>query len=79
MKFILVNHSILDFDEFRKDFFRTSAAFWSELAETAEKYDFRLAKVAQYSEFKKRAVFRNARLDMEIVLVVRKKSLPEFV
>ena len=78
-KFVLVNHSILDFEEYKEYFHTVAAHLKSEVFEIVGKHDFKVAKVSRYSELKKRTVFYNKQLDMEIVIVIRKKLPPEFV
>jgi hypothetical protein len=79
MKFILVNHRILDFGKFRKDFDLVSSELKSDFSELADKYGFRLEKSKLKREFHCRAVYFNKNSDAEIVLVLRKKSPPDFV
>ena len=76
---MLVNHSILDFELYKEDFHALAAAFKSELFEVATKYGFQLVKIGKYSELKKKSVFYNKQLDMELAVVMRKKQPPEFV
>ena len=78
-KFVLVNHSILDFELYREDFHSLAAALKSELFEIATKYGFQLVKIRKYSELKKKSVFYNKHLDIELAVVMRKKSPSEFV
>ncbi len=78
-KFVLVNHSILDFGEYVQYFHEVASCLKSEVYEVASRHDFKVAKVSRYSELKKRTVFYNRQLDMELVIVIRKKSGPEFV
>ena len=78
-KFILVNHSILDFEEYKEKFFSLSALLKSDIAEVAEKYDLRLVKVGKRSYFSRRAVFYSKEMDLEVVIAVRKRHPPEFV
>ena len=78
-KFVLVNHSILDFEEYKQCFHEVAACLKSEVYEVASRHDFKVAKVSRYSELKKRTVFYNRQLDMEVVIVIRKKSELEFV
>ncbi len=78
-KFVLVNHSILDFEKFREGFGRLAAAFRPEIFEVATKYGFELVKISSRSEFNNWAVFHNKEHDMDLVVVVKKKSRPEFV
>lgn len=78
-KFVLVNHSILDFEEFKKDFCELAASFKPEIFEVAGKYGFKLIKIGSRSELNNLAVFYNEQLDMQLVVVVKKKSPPEFV
>ena len=78
-KFILINHSILDFELYKEDFHALAAAFKSELFEVATKYGFQLVKIGKYSDLRKRVVFYNKHTDMEAVVAIRKKWPPEFV
>ncbi|MBI3037054.1 hypothetical protein HYY73_04895 [Candidatus Woesearchaeota archaeon] len=78
-KFVLVNHSILDFEEYKEYFHTIAAHLKSEVFEILDKHDFKVAKVSRYSELKKRTVFYNRQLDMELVITIRKKRPPEFV
>ena len=78
-KFVLVNHSILDFEEYKQYFHTVCAYLKSEIFEVAGRHNFKVAKVSRCSELKKRTVFYNRQLDMELVIMVRKKSEPEFV
>ena len=78
-KFVLVNHSILDYEEYMQYFHEVATFLKSEVHEVASRHDFKVAKVSRYSELKKRTVFYNKQLDMEIVIVIRKKLPPEFV
>lgn len=78
-KFVLVNNSILDFEEYTQYFHEVASCLKSEVYEVASRHDFKVAKVSRYSELKKRTVFYNRQLDMEVVIVIRKKSEPEFV
>ncbi len=78
-KFVLVNHSILDFEVYKEDFHALAAAFKSDLFEVATKYGFQLVKIGKYSDLRKRVVFYNKHRDMELVVVLRKKWPLEFV
>ena len=78
-KFVLVNHSILDYEEYKQYFHEVASCLKSEVYEAASRHDFKVAKVSRYSELKKRTVFYNRQLDMEVVIVIRKKLPPEFV
>ena len=78
-KFVLVNHSILDFEVYREDFCRLAASFKPEIFEVASKYNLELVKLSSRSEFNNWAIFYNKELDMELVVVVKKRSKPEFV
>ena len=44
-----------------------------------DRHNFKVAKVSRHSELKKRTVFYNTQLDMELIIVIRKKSELEFV
>ena len=78
-KFVLVNHSILDYEEYTQYFHEVATCLKSEVYEVASRHDFRVAKVSRYSELKKRTVFYNKPLDLELVITIRKKKPPEFV
>ena len=78
-KFVLVNHSILDFEVYREDFGRFASTFKPEIFEVASKYNLELVKLSSRSEFNNWAIFYNKELDMELVVVVKKRSKPEFV
>ncbi len=77
--FVLVNHSILDFDVFREDFHKLAASIKPEIFEVAGKYGFKLIKIGSRSELNNMAVFYNEKLDMQLVVAMKKKSPPEFV
>jgi hypothetical protein len=78
-KFVLVKHSILDFEEYKQYFHTVGAYLKSEIFEVADRHNFKVAKVSRYSELKKRTVFYNRQLDLELVITIRKKRPPEFV
>ena len=78
-KFVLVNHSILDFELYKEDFNRFASTFKPEIFDVASKYNLELVKLSSRSEFNNWAIFYNKELDMELVVVVRKKSPTEFV
>ena len=78
-KFVLVNHSILDFEVYREDFNRFASTFKPEIFDVASKYNLELVKLSSRSEFNNWAIFYNKELDMELVVVVKKRSKPEFV
>ncbi|HIG98427.1 TPA: hypothetical protein HA231_03315 [Candidatus Woesearchaeota archaeon] len=78
-KFILVNNSILDFDVYKEDFQRLACTFKPEIFEIAGKYNFELMKLNSRSEFNNWVIFYNLELDMELVVVVRKRNKPGFV
>lgn len=76
---MLVNNSILDFEVYREDFDRFAGTFKPEIFEVAGKYNLELIKLSSRSEFNNWAIFYNKDLDMELVVVVRKRSKHEFV
>lgn len=78
-KFIIVNNSILDFEVYREDFQRFAGSFKPEIFEMAGKYNFELVKISSRSEFNNWAIFYNLELDMELVVVVKKRGKLEFV
>lgn len=78
-KFILINSSILDFEVYREDFQRFAGTFKPEIFEIAGKYNFELAKLSSRSELNNWAIFYNRELDMELVVVVKKRGKLEFV
>ncbi len=78
-KFVLVNHSILDFDVFKEDFHKLVVDLKPELFEMAAKYGFELVKVGKHSEFRRRVIFYNKQFDMQLTVVAKKRSPPEFV
>ena len=78
-KFVLVNHSILDFEVYKEDFNRFASTFKPEIFDVASKYNLELVKLSSRSEFNNWAIFYNKELDMELVMVVKKRSKPEFV
>ena len=78
-KFVLVNHSILDFEVYKEDFQRFAGTFKPEIFDVASKYNLELVKLGSRSEFNNWAIFYNKELDMELVVVVKKRSKPEFV
>ena len=78
-KFVLVNHSILDFEVYKEDFNRFASTFKPEIFDVASKYNLELVKLSSRSEFNNWAIFYNKELDMELVVVVKKRSKPEFV
>ena len=78
-KFVLINHSILDFEVYKEDFNRFASTFKPEIFDVASKYNLELVKLSSRSEFNNWAIFYNKELDMELVVVVKKRSKPEFV
>ncbi len=78
-KFIIINGSILDFEAYREDFQRFASTFKPEIFELAAKFNFELVKISGSSEFSNHALFYNRELDMELALVVKKRSRLEFV
>ncbi len=78
-KFILVNHSILDFDVFKEDFHKLVGELKSELFEMASKYGFDLVKLGTHTEFRSKAIFYNKELDMQLTVVLKKRGHMEFV
>ena len=78
-RFILINSSILDFEVYREDFNRFASTFKPEIFDVASKYNLELVKLSSRSEFNNWAIFYNKELDMEMVVVVKKKSPIEFV
>ena len=78
-KFVLVNHTILDFEVYKEDFNRFASTFKPEIFDVASKYNLELVKLSSRSEFNNWAIFYNKELDMELVVVVKKRSKPEFV
>ncbi|MBI2145369.1 hypothetical protein HYU18_03545 [Candidatus Woesearchaeota archaeon] len=78
-KFILVNDSILDFEVYREDFDVLAAAFKSDLFEVATKYGFSILKIGKHKDLKKRTVFHNRHLDIELSVVLKKRGKLEFV
>ncbi|MBI2144075.1 hypothetical protein HYU17_02895 [Candidatus Woesearchaeota archaeon] len=78
-RFVLINSSILDFEVYREDFGRFAGTFKPEIFGIAGKYNFELVKLGSRSEFNDWAIFYNGELDMELVVVVKKKSKMEFV
>ena len=78
-KFVLVNHSILDFEVYKEDFNRFASTFKPEIFDVASKYNLELVKLSSRSEFNNWAIFYNKELDMELVVVVKKRSKLEFV
>lgn len=78
-KFVLVNHSILDFDVFKEDFHKLVGDLKPELFEMVVKYGFELVKVGKQSEFRRKVVFYNQQFDMQLTIVAKKRWPPEFV
>ena len=78
-KFVLINHSILDFEVYKEDFNRFASTFKPEIFDVASKYNLELVKLSSRSEFNNWAIFYNKELDMELVVVVKKRSKLEFV
>ncbi len=78
-KFVLVNHSILDFEEFKKDFHRIVGDLKPELFEMVSKYGFELVRAGKQSEFRRKVVFYNRQFDMQLTIVAKKRWPPEFV
>lgn len=78
-KFVLVNHSILDFDAFKEDFHELVGELKPELFEMVAKYGFDLVKLGKHSEFRSKAIFYNRQFDMQLTVVVKKRWPPEFV
>ena len=78
-KFVLVNHSILDFEMYKEDFHKFIAELKPELFEMVTKYGFELVKIGRHSEFRRKAIFYNKQLDLQLIVVAKKKYPPEFV
>ena len=78
-KFVLVNHSILDFQLYKEDFCKFVAELKPELFEMVTKYGFELVKIGKHSEFSRKAIFYNKQFDMQLTVVAKKRSPPEFV
>ena len=78
-KFVLVNHSILDFEVYRDDFYKFIAGLKPELCELATKYGFELVKISKHSELRRKAIFYNKQFDMQLTVIANKRSPPEFV
>jgi len=79
MKFILVNRSILDYDKFREEFGVAAAALREDIREVADRHNLKLVRARNNFQFRKKAVFCNEKLDLELIVIVQKKSRSEFV
>ncbi len=78
-KFVLVNHSILDFEVYLEEIQKLLADFKPEVFEIATKYGFNLVKLGKYSDLRRKVVFYNKQLDLQLTVVVKKRWPPEFV
>ncbi len=78
-KFVLVNHSILDFEEYVGEYQKIVSELKPEVFELVTKFGFGLVKIGKQADFRRKVVFYNKHLDMELVVVMRKKFPPEFV
>ena len=78
-KFVLVNHSILDFELYKEDFHKFIAELKPELFELVTKYGFELVKISKHSELRRKAIFYNRQFDMQLTVIAKKRSPLEFV
>ena len=79
IKFVLINHSILDFEEYAGEYQKIISELKPEIFELVTKFGFSLVKIGKQEDFRRKVVFYNKQLDMELVVVMRKKFPPEFV
>ena len=78
-KFVLVNHSILDFEVYKEDFRKLVAELKPEMFEMVTKYGFELIKIGKHSELRRKVIFYNKNFDMQLIVIAMKRSPPEFV